>query len=211
MTSRHYRAAAAGGAVIAALTLAACGTSASTGAPASSAPSATAPAAATPTAFSTVDSAFTTRMLGLEGQSAALAAAVAGHAATPEIQQFAARMRAQAGNAQRMRELMGSWHQPVPAPYSPGASLPAAMMGAGMMNAADWAEISSEHGQSFSSHWLDAMISGYNAEVALCRQELGSGTSPQARALARSMLAERQSELAQLRQWHQDPQMGMMG
>jgi uncharacterized protein (DUF305 family) len=150
-------------------------------------------------------------MLGLEGQSVALAAAVAGHAATPELQQFAARMRVQGSMAQRMRELMGSWHQSVPAPYSPGASLPAAMMGAGMMNAADWAEIGSEHGQSFSSHWLDTMISGYNAEVALCRQELGSGTSPQARALARSMLSERQSELAQLRQWHQDPQMGMMG
>jgi len=150
-------------------------------------------------------------MLGLEGQSAALAAAVSGHTATPELQQFAARMRAQGGMAQRMRELMGSWHRSVPAPYSPGASLPAAMMGAGMMNAADWAEIGSEHGQPFSGHWLDAMISGYSAEVALCRQELGSGTSPQARALAASMLAERQSELAQLRQWHQGPQMGMTG
>ena len=65
--------------------------------------------------------------------------------------------------------------------------------------------------QSFNSHWLDAMISSYNAEIALCRQELGSGASPQARALARTMLAERQSELAQLQQWHQDGQMGMMG
>ena len=88
--------------------------------------------------------------------------------------------------------------------------MPAAMMGAGMMNAADWAEISREHGQSFSSRWLDTMISGYNAEVALCRRSR-SGTSPQARTLARTMLAERQSELAQLRQWHQDPHMGMMG
>src|SRR5207344_1730949 len=118
----------------------------------------------------------------------------------PELQQFAARMRAQAGDAKRMRELMGEWHQPVPAPYSPGASLPAGMMGTGMMHAADWAEISHEHGQSFSSRWLDAMISSYEAEIALCRQELGSGASPQARDLARTMLAERQSELVQLRQ-----------
>ena len=211
MTSRYYRDAAAGAAVIAALTLAACGTSASTGAPVSPATSAAASVPAAPKAFSTADSTFTTRMLGLEGQSAALAGAVTGHAATPEIQQFAARMRAHAGDAKRMRELMGSWQQSVPAPYSTGASPPAGMMGVGMMNAADWAEISSEHGQSFSSHWLDAMIGSYNAEVALCRQELGSGTSPQARALARSMLAERQSELPQLQQWHQDPHMGMMG
>ena len=55
------------------------------------------------------------------------------------------------------------------------------------------------------------MISSYRAEIALCLQELGSGASPQARALARTMLAARQSELAQLQQWHQDGQMGMMG
>ena len=150
-------------------------------------------------------------MLGLEGQATALAATVTRLTAAPELQQFAARMRAQAGDAKRMRELMGEWHQPVPAPYSPGASLPAGMMGTGMMHAADWAEISHERGQSFSRRWLDVMISSYNAEIALCRQELGSGASPQARDLARTMLAERQSELVQLRQWHQDGQMGMMG
>jgi uncharacterized protein (DUF305 family) len=208
MTSRHYQAA-AGAAVIAALALAACGTS--PGAPGSSTPSAAASAAATPTAFSTADITFTTKMLGLEGQATALAATVTGHTAAPELQQFAARMRAQGSDAQRMRELMGDWHQPRPTPYSTGASLPAGMMGTGMMHAADWAEISQEHGQSFNSHWLDAMISSYNAEIVLCRQELGSGASPGARALARTMLAERQSEIAQLQQWHQDGQMGMMG
>ena len=76
---------------------------------------------------------------GLEGQATALAATVTRHTAAPELQQFAARMRAQAGDAKRMRELMGEWHQPVPASYSPGASLPAGMMGTGMMHAADWA------------------------------------------------------------------------
>jgi uncharacterized protein (DUF305 family) len=169
-------------------------------------------AAATPAAFNTADVTFTTSMLGLEEQAAVMAGTVPGHTSTPELRQFAARMRAQAGDAQRMRELMGGWHQPMPAPYSPGASLPAGMMGAGMMNAADWAGISHEHGQSFNRHWLDAMISSYNAEAGLCRQELGSGASTQARALARAMLAERQSGLAQLQQWHQNwQQMGMMG
>ncbi len=212
MTSRHRYAAAAGAAVIAAVTLAACGTGASPGTPAPSTPNAAAPAAATPAAFTTADITFTTSMLALEGQAAALAGTVTGHTATPQLQQFAAHMRAQAADAQRLRQLMGDWHQPMPAPYAPGASQPAAMMGTGMMNAADWAQISHEHGQSFNGHWLDAMISSYHAEIALCQQELGSGTSPQARALARTMLAQRQSELAQLQQWHQDrQQMGMMG
>lgn len=151
-------------------------------------------------------------MLGLEGQAAAMAGTVTGHTSTPELQQFAVHMRAQAGDAQRMRDLMGGWDQPVPALYSPGATLPAGMMGTGVMNAADWAEISHAHGQSFNRHWLDAMISSYNAEIAQCQQELGLGASPQARALPRTMLSQRQSELAQLQQWHQDwQQMGMMG
>ena len=211
MASRHYAAATAGAAVIAAVTLTACGTGTGTGAsPGTQAP---APASASATAaFNTADTTFTTSMLGLEEQAAAMAGTVTGHTATPELQQFAAHVRAQAGDTQRMRELMGGWHQPTPAPYSPGASLPAGMMGAGMMNAADWAEISHGHGQSFNRHWLDAMISSYNAEVALCRHELGSGASTQARALARAMLAERQSGLAQLQQWHHDMhQMDMMG
>ena len=59
---------------------------------------------------------FTTRMPGLEGQATALAATVTGHTAAPELQQFAACVRAQAGDAKRM----GEWHRPVPAPYSPG-------------------------------------------------------------------------------------------
>ena len=203
MTCRHNLA--AGAAVIAAVTLAACGTGASPGTQAPVPASATA-------AFNTADTTFTSRMLGLEEQAAAMAGTITGHTATPELQQFAAHMRAQAGDAQRMRELMGGWHQPTPAPYSSGASLHAGMMGAGMMGTADWAEISHEHGQSFNRHWLDAMISSYKAEVALCRHELGSGASTRARALARAMLTERQAELAQLQQWHHDMhQMGMMG
>ena len=177
MSSRYYPAAAAGAALIAAVTLAACASGASPGTLASSTPSAAAPAAATPAAFNTADITFTTSMLGLEGQAADLAATVTGHSATPELRQFAAHMQAQADDAQRMRELMGDWHQPMPAPHSPGTSLPAGMMGAGMMDAADWAQISHEYGKAFNSHWLDAMISSYNAEVALCQQELGSAAS----------------------------------
>jgi hypothetical protein len=50
------------------------------------------------------------------------------------------------------------------------------------------------------------MIANHNAEIMLCRAELRSGASPQARALARTMLAQRQAELAQLQRWHyQEP------
>jgi hypothetical protein len=40
----------------------------------------------------------------------------------------------------------------------------------------------------------------------LCRAELRSGASPQARALAQAMLGQRQAELAQLQRWHHGQQ-----
>lgn len=208
MRSGHYQLA-AGAAALAAVALAACGSAATPAAPASSAPKAAVSAAATaPAAFNATDVAFTTGMLELQGQAVAMAGLVAGHTATPQLQQFAASVRAHEGDARRMRGLMGGWRRPAPAPYSPGAGLPAGMTGLGMMDARDWAEMSHLHGQAFGDRWLSAMISSYGAEVTLCQQEQGSGASPQARALATAMLAERQSELAQLRDWQH---MGMMG
>ena len=208
MRSGHYQLA-AGAAALAAVALAACGSAATPAAPASSAPKA---AATAPAAFNATDVAFTTGMLELQGQAVAMAGLVAGHTATPQLQQFAASVRAQEGDARRMRGLMGGWRRPAPASYSPGAGRPAGMTGPGMMDARDWAEMSHLHGQAFGDRWLSAMISSYGAEVTLCQQEQGSGASPQARALATAMLAERQSELAQLRHWHRERQhMGMMG
>lgn len=56
------------------------------------------------------------------------------------------------------------------------------------------------------------MITNHSAQIALCRAELRSGASPQARALARAMLGQRQAELTQLQGWHHAEQhYGMHG
>lgn len=54
------------------------------------------------------------------------------------------------------------------------------------------------------------MIANHSAQIALCRAELRSGASPQARALARAMLAKRQAELTQLQRWHHGQQHKVM-
>ena len=54
------------------------------------------------------------------------------------------------------------------------------------------------------------MIANHSAQIALCRAELRSGASPQARALARAMLAKRQAELTQLQRWHHGQQHNVM-
>jgi uncharacterized protein (DUF305 family) len=75
-------------------------------------------------------------------------------------------------------------------------------MGPGMMDAHDWAQMQHRYGHEFNGHWLDAMIHNRTGELALCRAELRSGASPQARRLAHAMLSERQAQLAQLQRWH---------
>jgi uncharacterized protein (DUF305 family) len=204
MKRQQLRLAAGGAAVIAAVAMAACGSSTSPAGTTTPSRPASAPAARTPAAaVNSADVAFTAGMLRLEGQSTAMAALVAGHTATAQLRQFAARLRQHDSDTRHMRDLMGDWHQPAPAPYAPGAALPGGM-GPGMMGVHDWDEMSHEHGQGFNDHWLDAMIASHAAEITLCRDELRSGASPQARALARAMLAQRQAELSQLRRWHHD-------
>jgi hypothetical protein len=78
-----------------------------------------------------------------------------------------------------MSGMMQRWHQALPSPYQPGTG-----MGPGMMSGHDWAGMHR------------------SAELALCRDELRAGASPQARHLAQAMLTERQAQLAQLQRWH---------
>jgi uncharacterized protein (DUF305 family) len=71
-----------------------------------------------------------------------------------------------------------------------------------MMDARDWDEMARHHGRAFDTDWIDAMIRHHAAEIALCRAELRSGTNLQARALAKAILSDRQTELLQMRGWH---------
>jgi uncharacterized protein (DUF305 family) len=205
MTIRKYHLAAGGAALAAAVTLAACGSSpAPPGTPGTATPqqpAATAPAATPSTQVNAADVTFTTGMLNLENQAAALAALVPAHTTTAQVRQFAAGLDAHAAEFGQMRDMMGQWGQTAPAPYTPGAAPPAGT-GPGMMSAHDWDEMGRMYGGDFNGHFADAMIANRTAELALCRTELSRGASPQAQALARTMLSQRQAELTQLQAWH---------
>lgn len=200
MSARGW-AAGLGTAMIAAA-LAACGSSTGPASTITYRPPVASPAAA---AFNAADVAFTTGMLRLDDQAEAMAGLVAGHTTSTQLRRFAVGLRGHDSAIEHMRQMMGRWHQPVPAPYTPGAT-PVAGMGPGMMDSHDWGEMAHRYGHEFNGHWLDAMIANHSAQIALCRAELRSGASPQARALARAMLAQRQAELTQLQRWHHGQQ-----
>lgn len=147
------------------------------------------------------DVTFTAGMLRLENQTTALAALAPTHSTTARVHQLAAGLDAHAAEFQQMRGMMGQWGHAAPVPYTPGA-VPPAGTGPGMMSTRDWDEIGHMRGADFNDHFAEAMIANRTAEIALCRTELSHGASPQARALAHSMLTERQADLTQFRAWH---------
>lgn len=202
MTIRKYHLAAAGAAGAAALALAACGSGPATSGPsgATPRPTATTPATTPSTPVNAADVAFATGMLRLENQAAAMAALAPSHTSTAQVRQFAAGLDEHAGEFQQMRGLMSQWGHAAPAPYAPGATPPAGS-GPGMMGPGAWGEMGRMHGADFNDHFADAMIANRAAEIALCRAEIAHGASPQAQALARAMLAQRQAELTQLQAW----------
>lgn len=207
MTIRKHGVAGAGAALAAALALAACGSSA---APATSRSATPPPAATAPaTPASAADVAFTTGMLNLENQAAALAALVPAHTTTTQVRQFAAGLDGHAAEFSQMRTMMSQWGHTAPPPYAPGG-VPPLGTGPGMMGAGDWTEMGHLYGGDFNDHFADAMIANRTAQIALCRAELSRGASPQAQGLARTMLSQRQAELAQLQAWHDQWDHGMM-
>jgi len=181
-----------GAAVLAAAALAACG-STSTGSPATPATRAAAsPSAAA--AYNAAGFAFTGGIIRLEGQARALSGLVAAHTSSTQLRSYASQLGDDTADSQHM---MQQWHQALPSPYQPGTG-----MGPGMMSGHDWACMQHQYGHEFNGHWLDAATANRSAELALCRAELRTGASPQARHLAQAMLTERQAQLAQLQRWH---------
>jgi uncharacterized protein (DUF305 family) len=195
MTSLTTRLAAGGAAVLAAAALAACG-STSTGSPAAPATPAAAPPSAA-AAYNAADVAFTGGIIRLEGQARALSGLVAAHTGSTQLLRYATQLGDDTTDSQHMSGMMQRWHQALPSPYQPGTG-----MGPGMMSGHDWADMQHWYGHEFNGHWLDAMMANRSAELALCRDELRAGASPQARHLAQAMLTERQAQLAQLQRWH---------
>jgi len=195
MTSLTTRLAVGGAEVLAAAALTACG-STSAGSPATPTTVAAAPPSGAAT-YNAADVAFTGGIIRLEGQARALSGLVAAHSNSTQLRRYATQLGADITDSQHMGDMMQRWHQAIPSPYQSGAG-----MGPGMMSGHDWADMQHQYGQEFNSHWLDAMMHNRSAELALSREELRAGASPQARHMDQVMLTERQAQLAQLQRWH---------
>jgi uncharacterized protein (DUF305 family) len=194
MTPLMVRLAAGAAAALTAAALAACG-SASTPSPAPPATPAAAPT--TVAAYNPADVAFIGGMIRLESQARALSGLAAAHTTSTQLGSYATQLGADIADSQHLSGMMQRWHLALPSPYQPGTP-----MGPGMMSRHDWAGLHHQYGHEFNNHWLDAMMANRAAELALCRAELRTGASAQARHLAQAMLTDRGAQVTQLQRWH---------
>lgn len=164
-------------------------------------------------AFNRTDVAFARTMTVVEGQVQAMASLAARHTTSSQVRQYATRVRDQARTSQRQTlGWLRGWHQPAPAPWSPGSATPY-RMGPGMMGFAGWSgywadmgrgwhAVSGLYGPAFDTAWTAMMARGYTAEIALAQRELRSGVGTRARGQAGTMIAWRRAGLTRLQRWY---------
>ncbi|MFF3853825.1 DUF305 domain-containing protein [Micromonospora sp. NPDC002575] len=212
MTTRTVarRAALAGAALTAVLTLAACG-SAGHGSPnhdepAAGAATASSIASGAPTrgsaAFGDADVMFAQMMIPHHRQAVEMAELAETRAADAEVKRLAAAIKAaQAPEVATMTGWLAGWGRPVlsPAPGH-GHGMPEmdhAMPG--MMSEADMTKLAGASGVDFDRKFLRTMIAHHEGAITMAREELAEGANPEAKALAQQIAISQQGEIDQMR------------
>jgi uncharacterized protein (DUF305 family) len=102
---------------------------------------------------------------------------------------------AQHAQVEQLTSLLGAWGAAPDSALSDSEHLGGAD---GMMTDAQLSALGELSGEAFRTEWLRMMIAHHEGAVALASTELASGSNPQARDLATSILAAQQAEIEQM-------------
>lgn len=122
-----------------------------------------------------------------------------------EVKSLAAQItKAQQPEIQQLSGWLRGWGKPVPATsMSMAASATAGGMAdgsmAGMMAEGDMSALAAASGAAFDRSWVRLMITHHSGAVTMSKKELATGSSDQARALARKIIDAQTAEIARLR------------
>ena len=176
--------------VAAAVTLSACGSSAS--APSSAADS-TVPASST---IDDADIAFAQGMIPHHSQAVEMAALALTQSTNPAILDLAARIQgAQDPEIEQMRGWLTTWGQEEMAADMEGMDhgLPE-----GMMDDSELATLSEATGPAFDALFVDMMIRHHQGAIAMAKTVLNDGGDADVRALAEAIIAAQEAEITEM-------------
>ena len=197
--------------VSAVLGLSACGSSDTSGAPSSgpdmtsmASRNATSPpvTAATPTPeaeatgpHNLADVDFATAMIPHHAQAIEMARIVLKRTDNPEIKALATRIEgAQAPEITMLAGWLTGWGAPVPDTSAHGG-----MEMDGMMSESDLRELETTRQSKVDALFLNQMIEHHQGAIAMARDELASGSNPQAKELAQSIKKSQTAEVASMK------------
>lgn len=151
--------------------------------------------------FNNADVTFTQQMIPHHQQAVEMADMAPKQAASPQVTGLAKRIRAaQAPEIAQMRSWLKTWHKP-----EPGQSRDSGMghgdmgsMGQGMMSDADMKLLQRRSGPAFDTLFLTMMVKHHQGAVTMANQELRSGSSTDAKTLARSIVKAQEAEISEM-------------
>lgn len=175
------------------LTLAACGSSKTSGMDSMSTSGGSAPAASPSSSMSMSDShnqadlAFATGMIPHHGQAIDMADMAVKKATNSQVKQLGIQIKAaQDPEISTMSGWLKEWDAPVPSASMPGMDMGGTSMN-GMMSADEMKQLDAATGTAFDKLWVQMMIKHHQGAIAMAKTELASGQYPQAKALAQSI------------------------
>ncbi len=173
------------------LTLAACGSSKTSGVDSMSTSGGSAPAASASSSMSDshnqADLAFATGMIPHHGQAIDMADMAVKKATNSQVKQLGIQIKAaQDPEISTMSGWLKEWDAPVPSASMPGMDMGGTSMN-GMMSADEMKQLGATTGTAFDKLWVQMMIKHHQGAIAMAKTELASGQYPQAKALAQSI------------------------
>ena len=155
------------------------------------------------------DVAFATGMVPHHGQAVVMADLAQTRAASPQVKQLAVAIKAAQGpEIAQMSGWLARWGADVPEADSMASGMDHDMgdMGgddssgmAGMMSTDEMTALTGASGGSFDRMWLTGMIAHHEGAVEMSKAELDQGLNPDAKRLARAIIAAQEAEIATMR------------
>ncbi|MEV0339772.1 DUF305 domain-containing protein [Nocardia sp. NPDC050713] len=148
------------------------------------------------TDFDNADVTFLQMMYPHHAQAVEMAKLVPGHTENPQLRALAAEIeKAQAPEMEQISALLQSFGKPAPTAGGghEGHGMP------GMMSAEQMTALQAASGPAFDEMWLEMMIEHHAGAIDMAKTELADGVNPDAQALARTVIAAQEAEIATMR------------
>ena len=153
-----------------------------------------APSSATRTDFAAADVTFLQMMYPHHAQAVEMATLAPGRTNNAQLLALATAIdKAQGPEMTQIAGLLKDFGQSAPSASSDHAAM------SGMMSPDQMASLQKLSGTSLDREWLQMMIEHHTGAVAMANTEVASGANNDAKALARSIIANQQTEITQMR------------